>query len=125
MQSLRQHLKYLCLKTLQKECLVQTDVYSEEVQTQNLLEFISAKEKDALTKFISAFVMRTIDQTLLQSIARLLLLLLGDAPISAIIPYKWHDHFLQTCNKVKNGENISVSLETMKDYGIHLSNTLS
>ena len=109
---------------MQKEGLILMDSVSEDISNDCLLNYIASKKNNTLETFIHAFVRRTIDQSLLQLIAELLMMLLGDAPISSVVPFRYHCHLLDMCARVKTGQDITPGLKEMQKYGMHLSNTL-
>ena len=56
--------------------------------------------------------------------ARLILLLIGDAAMSSVLPFTYHKHILETCSAVRNNVNFHSKLQEMKEYGVELSETL-
>ena len=41
---------------------------------------------------------------------------MGDAPISAVVPFRYHKHLVETCSAIKNGSEVKSNLQTMKEY---------
>ena len=119
----RVHLKYLCEKTLQKT-EVHMDQLTEQRATENLIHVVKSRNEKPLEHFIMAFINRSENPSMTQSIAHLLLLLAGDATISAVVPFTFHDHILQTCAGIRNDIDIEKNLHAMKQYGVELSDTL-
>ena len=56
--------------------------------------------------------------------AKLLQLLVRDAPISSVIPFNYHKHLMKICMSVKNGNTVQSDFRKMEEYGIHLADTL-
>ena len=119
----RVHLKYLCQKALQKN-EVHLDNVTEQRSTDNLKTVIKSQKQKRLEDFLLAFINRTEDAQVTQSIANLLLLLCGDATISSVVPFNYHKHILQTCAAIRNNEDVAKQLYDMEQYGIELSNAL-
>ena len=84
----RVHLKYLCQKTLQKN-EGNMEPFEEQRAPDNLIKVKSRKEKP-LEDVVMAFIKRSENPTVTQSIAHLLLLLAGDAAISVVVPFIFH-----------------------------------
>ena len=120
----RIHLKYLCDKTLQKEHGTNLDVAEEQTALDNLLLDIQTRQHPALGNFLFAFIYRTEDPSVTQCMAKLLSLLIGDAAISSVVPFRYHQHLLQTCFKVRNHQDFRDHLNEMKEYGVELSDLL-
>ena len=117
------HLKYLCQKTLQQNSFT-LDPQEEEPETTRLILNIHNRKEGALEEFLITFIRRTQDPSVIQSMAKLLKLLVGDAPMPATVPFRYHKHLLETCSAVKNGRDVKNNLEIIKKYGVHLSNIL-
>ena len=117
------HLKYLCQKTLQQNSFT-LDPQEEETETTRLILNIQNRKESALEKFLITFIRRTQDPSVIQSMTKLLKHLVGDAPISATVPFRYHKFHLETCTAVKNGRDVKNNLEITKKYGVHLSNIL-
>ena len=109
---------------MQEEGFKDLDPVPEQVETDRLLAFIVDKGIYDLHCFLFTFIHRTEDSTLIQSVARLLPMLVGDPPISAIVPFQFHNHFIETCHLVLDSKGVSTNLQQIKEYGTHLSNTL-
>ena len=119
----RLHLKYLCEKTLQKN-QVYLDQMEEYRSTENLIQIVKSRREKQLEDFILAFINRTENPIVTQSVAHLLLLLVGDAAISTVVPFAYHYHILQTCAAIRNDVDIEKKLYEMKQYGVELSDAL-
>lgn len=119
----RVHLKYLCEKTLQRNER-HLDIATEQRCTDSLLAVVKCRREKPLEDFIMAFVNRTEEAQVTQSMAHLLLLLSGDAPISSVVPFNYHHHILQTCAAIRSNVDIDKKLHDMKQYGVELSNVL-
>ena len=122
--SARLHLKYLCEKTLNKTELKILDYETQEVATARLTEEILSINEEPLEDFILTFINRTKDPDLVQAMAQFLLLLLGDAAMSSILPHRYHKHILDTCSAMRKKEPFQNKLQEMKEYGVELSNLL-
>ena len=119
----RIHLKYICEKTLQK-CKHILDFQREQMENENLISVITSRNQQPLDSFLLAFVNRTVDPSLVQTMAKLLLLLIGDAAMSSVLPFAYCKHILETCSAVRNNVNFHSKLQEMKEYGVELSETL-
>ena len=119
------HLKYLCRKVLQEDNLTQLDEVTEETETRILVDVIKAKKQKSLEDFLLTLIWRTQEADLIQSMAKLTLLLVGDAPISSVTPFRYHKHLLDICSCVINGDLTNNNLQQMKQYGLHLYDTLT
>ena len=86
---------------------------------------IEGRKGNALEEFLLTFIRKTHDSSVIQSIAKLLKILVGDEPILAVVPFRYHKHLVESCSAIKNGSEVKSNLQTMKEYGTHLSNTLS
>ena len=78
-------------------------------ETRILVE-LHAKSEKALEEFLLAFIRRTQDLPLVQFMAKLIQLLVGDAPISSVVPLMNHQHLLDifSCYKwVSSGKQFS------------------
>lgn len=71
-----------------------------------------------------AFIRRIQDPPLVQSMAKSIQLLAGDAPIPSVVPFMYHHHLLDICSSVINGDTEHNNLQKMKQYGFQLDNTL-
>ena len=98
------HLKYLCEKTLNKTGLKILDYETQEVATARLTEEILSINEEPLEDFILTFINRTKDPDLVQAMAQFLLLLLGDAAMSSILPPRYHKHILDTYSAMRKKE---------------------
>ena len=49
---------------------------------------------------------------------------MADAPISAVVCFRYQKHLVETCSAIKNGSEVKSNLQIIEEYGIHLSNTL-
>ena len=103
----------------------QLELFAGQAHTEILISVIRQRNKKPLEEFLLAFFQRTHNPSLTQEMAKLLLLLAGDAPISSVVPVRYHPHLLQTCTAVRNGEQVKQQLQDMKNYGIDLSNVLA
>ena len=56
--------------------------------------------------------------------AKLIQLLVVDAPISSVVPFIHHQHLLDICSSVINGGTEDNNFQKMKQYGFQLHNTL-
>ena len=56
--------------------------------------------------------------------AKLLSLLAGDAPISAVVPFRFHKHIITTCTAIRNEEPFHNKLDEMNAYGMEISRAL-
>ena len=122
--SARLHLKYLCEKTMNKTGLKILDCAMQEIATARLTEEIVSINEEPLEKFILAFINRTKDPDLIQAMAQFLLLLVGDAAMSLVLPHRYHKHILDTCSSIRKKEPFQTRLQEMKEYGVELSNLL-
>ena len=113
------HLKYLCQKTLQQNSFT-PDAQEEEAETTMLILNILNRKESALEEFLITFMRKTQDPSVIQSMAKLLKLLVGDVPISVTVPFRYHKYLLETCT----GRDVKNNLEIIKKYGVHLSNIL-
>ena len=99
-KSSRLHLKYLCQKILQQNSFT-LDPQEEEAETTRLILNIQNRKGSALDEFLITFIRRPHDPSVIQSMAKLLELLVGDAPISATVPFRYHKHLLELSHKNK------------------------
>ena len=102
-----------------------TRTLPEQANTEILILVIRQRNKKPLEEFLLAFIQRPHNPSLTQEMAKLLLLLAGEAPISYGVPVRYHPHLLQTCTAVRNVEQVKQQLQDMKNYGIDLSNVLA
>ena len=117
----RIHLKYLCDKTLQKHGLQCMDPQAEQTATANLILLIQSRNQKQLEEFLLAFIRRTVDPPVIQVMAKVLSLLVGDAAVSSVVPFRY---VLETCAAIRNNANFDSRLEEMKEYGVKLSEVL-
>ena len=69
----RVHLKYLCEKALQKNDVCM-DQLAEQRKTENLIQLVKSKQHKPLENFLLAFINRSENLAVTQSIAHFLLL---------------------------------------------------
>ena len=93
----RNHLKYLCEKTLQKTSLSPLEPATEHIAMENLTSVIESRNERPLEQFLIAFINRTEDPDIIEAMAKLLSLLVGDAALTSVVPFRYHQHVLQTC----------------------------
>ena len=117
-------MKYLYDKVLQDDKFIPLDDATEETETGILVELIHGKSEEALKEFLLAFIRRTQDPPLVQSMAKLIQLLVGDAPISSVVPFMYHHHHLDICSSVIKSDTEHNNLQKMIQYGIKLHITL-
>ena len=120
----RVHLKYICDKSLRKIGLSILDVQVEGMEKDTLISIMKSRKQKPLEDFLLAFINRSQDAPVIQAMAKLLSLLVGDAAMSAVLPFRFHKHILKTCGAIKNNLNVTKFLEEMKEYGIELSEIL-
>ena len=108
---------------LQKGNLQLMDTISEERATENLISVVKRRNEKKLEKFIMVFISRSQQPPVLQAMAKLLLLLCGDAPISAVVPIKYHQLILGTCDAVPDGGYMT-KLQKMNKYGTEIAKLL-
>ena len=92
-RSARMHLRYLCDKALQKHDIPLLEPAVEKGVTDFLLSVIKARKQEKQERkeqFVLAFIHRLLGAT--QSMAKLLHLLSCDAPISSVVPFRYHKH---------------------------------
>ena len=118
------HLKYLCEKSLNKNGLNILDCQTEEVASTILTEEILSRNEKPLEDFIFTFINRTENPDLIHAMAQLLLLFVGDAAMSSVLPKRYHEHILDTCSAIRKKESFQNRLQKMKEYGVELSNVL-
>ena len=119
----RVHLRYLCQKILQKTeiCI---DQITENRATEDLKDIVKTRNEKPLEDFILAFINRSENPAVTQAMAHLLVLLMGGATISAVVPFNYHYHILETCAAIRNNIDIDKKLYEMKKYGVELSDVL-
>ena len=61
---------------------------------------------------------------MIQTMAKLLSLLVGDAAMSSVVPFRDHQHLLQTCAAIRNGNYVHNRLQEMREYGFELAHVL-
>ena len=117
------HMRYLCQKTLQKTeiCI---DQITENRATEDLKDIVKTRNEKPLDDFILAFINRSKNPAVTQAMAHLLLLFMGDATISAVVPFNYHYHILETCAAIRNDIDIGKRLYEMTKYGVELSDVL-
>ena len=86
------HLKYLCEKSLNKNGLNILDCQTEEVASTILTEEIISRNEKPLEDFIFTFINRTENPDLIHAMAQFLLLFVGDAAMSSVLPKRYHEH---------------------------------
>ena len=118
MKRARVHLKHLCEKTLQKN-YTKMDQVMEEIEIENLKQVVKSRKEKPLEDFIMAFINRTQNPTVTQSMAHLLLLLAGDAAISSMVPFTYHYKILQTCVVLRNDLETENKLYDMKNMELN------
>ena len=109
----RIHLKYLCDKALQRNENV-IDHVTELRVTENLTSVIKVRRERPLEDFFLAFIYRSEDQQITHAMAHLLLLLVGDAAISSVVPFTYHYDILQTYAAIRNNVDFTNKLNDMK-----------
>ena len=77
---------------------------TEHTATENLISVIESRNERPLEQFLIDFINRTEDPDVIQAMAKLLSLLVGDAALSSVVPFRYHQHLLQTCAAIRNGE---------------------
>ena len=73
-------MKYQCQKVLLEDNFTPLDLAAEAEHTRILIEIIKSKKDKVQEEFLLAFIWRTQNASLIQSLGRLLQLLVGDAP---------------------------------------------
>ena len=89
-RSARVHLRYICDKTLQKNGFELLGPHREEVEKENLISMIKSRGEKQLKDFLLAFINRNEDPPVIQAMAKLLSLLMGDVTMSSVIPFMYH-----------------------------------
>ena len=56
--------------------------------------------------------------------AKLPSLLVGDAALSSVVLFRYHQHMLQTCAAIRKGANVHNRLKEMREYGFELAHVL-
>ena len=120
----RIHLKYLCDKTLQRDNLTLLHETAELRSTDHLISIIKSQNEQRLEEFLIAFIHRTENVMVTHAMAKLLSLLAGDAPISAVVPFRHHPHILETCAAIRNNQQFHNKLHDMNEYGMEISRAL-
>ena len=100
------------------------DQVMEETETENLKQVVKSRKEKPLEDFIMAFINRTQNPTVTQSMAHLLLLLAGDVAISSVVPFTYHYKILQTCAALRNDLESENKLHDMNKYRVELSDVL-
>ena len=80
----------LCVKKPLQKNQVYLDQMEEYGSTENLIQIVKSRRQKQLEDFILAFINRTEDPIVTQSVAHLLLLLVGDVSISTVVPFAYH-----------------------------------
>ena len=96
----------------------------EQRCTDHLISIVKSQDDKRLEKFLISFLHRTENPTVTHAMAKLLLLLAGDAPISAVMPFRYHQHILNTCAAVRNEKPFHNKLDEMNEYGMEISRAL-
>ena len=89
-----------------------------------MISVITSRSQQPLDNLLLAFVNRTGDPSLVQAMAKLILLLIGDAAMSSVLAFTYHKHILETCSAVRNNVNFHSQLQEMNNFGVELSETL-
>ena len=82
------YLKYLCDKVLQTRLQKNLDAATEEALNRNLISVIALRQQKPLEDFLYDFINHTEDPSLTQEMAKLIMLLTCDAPISSVVPFR-------------------------------------
>ena len=121
-KSARKHLRYLSLKGQRK--LMPKDALEPEVElvrTAEMMEVVNEMFEDHLAQFIATFVLKTVDEEVLDTMADILYLLSGDAPMSSVLPFQAHDLACSIVEDIRNGTIITQKLEALKEYSVEFS----
>ena len=100
------------------------DPHREEVEGENLISVIKSRDEKQLEDFLLAFINRSEDPHVIQAMAKLLSLLIGDATMSSVVPFTYHQHLLETCAAIRHNSAFHTKLQEMKEYGVELSEML-
>ena len=113
-RSARVHLRYICDKTLQKNGFELLDPHREEVEKKNLISVIKSRGEKQLEDFLLAFINRSEDPPVIQAMDKLLSLFMGDAIMSSVVPFTYHQHLLETCAAIRLNSALYTKLQEMK-----------
>ena len=108
------HVKYLCDKVVTGWQVYSSGWCNWRNRERDFSWTCSWKSEEALKEFLLVFLRRTQDPPLVQSMAKLIQLLVGDAPISSVVPFMYHHHLLDICSSVINGGTEYNNLQKMK-----------
>ena len=98
----RLHLNQICLKTLHKDV---DDLTTQEFTTRSALIIQICSDDPRCRKLLSLFLFdETLPSNVDESLARVFLVLSGDAPVSAFVPPRFHAKFIAVCNTIKKGD---------------------
>ena len=96
----------------------------EEINRRNFEEVLSGYDCASLSSFLTSFLDRNLAPELLIAAAKMLVLMLGDGALSAILPCKYHQDLLETCEVVLSGGNSAPLLRKMSTFGREVSEFL-
>ena len=71
--------------------------------------------------FLLTFINRSEDPPIIQAMAELLSLFMGDATMSSVVLFTYHQHLLETCVAIRLNSAFYTMLQEMKEYGVELS----
>ena len=114
-------MRYICDKTLQKNGFELLDPHREEVEKEKSNISDKIKGEKQTEDFLLAFINRSEDPTIIQAMATLLSLFMGDATMSSVVPFTYHQHLLETCAAIRLNLAFYTKLQEMKEYGVELS----
>ena len=121
----RLHLRYLAKKGLNK--LEDKDILAEDVEsvrTAKMMEIVNNMFEDHLAQFISTYVLKTVDEEVLVSMAGILELLSGDPPMSTVLPFQCHAIVTTIVEEIRNGNLIIQQIEALKNYSLEFSDLI-
>ena len=122
----RGHLKYFCKKFLKKlKADKQRSVEEEEMMLESLLQTIRNMNHPALTQAIEYFFNRNTSDKMRLAMAKVLIMLSGDAPMLSVFPFRSHPILRDIINSLVSGNGYGNRFPELKKYCCETSALLS
>ena len=120
----RQYLLLLVRSALEGLPLADNDQAAMQ-ERRNFIDVCNESCQESIFNFLVMFINREEDPPLIQAAARVLsLFATNDDALSSVLPFRFHQDILTTCQTVLQGEDSDQNLEQMKQFAVEISNLL-
>ena len=121
----RKHLIYHCRKALGKEINLADTPAEEEIPAldQTAIKFFNTVEHGQFRAktFLTKVVQKLYPPSIRQASAKLLLMLLSEAAVTATVPFRHQQHLADTCHQLQLGQPATKELSEMMAYAPEIS----